>query len=255
MGKSTSSPPHLFLSSKIILFSLSTLLVTLILHGTEFVLTLPKTLGHPPLNGWQGDNYYTYGFPVQETHFHHVKNGHLIIEKNYRQKPFPINKPEDLYRIMVLGDSYTFGVGIAEEDRYTNQLEQHLREAYPHKNLEVLNFGLMGADTVMEHFILETTIGGLDPNLIVVGFYENDPKQRGMQYSPERENFYIQYGFLVKTLAYQLDLAGLPILKNKFETTVDNVLMKLGTIPTPKKMMTRAYNPEGKRVGSVFNRS
>lgn len=46
--------------------------------------------------------------------------GPEFLERSHSEVP-------DAFRIMVLGDSVTSGIGIAEEDRYTNILERKLR--------------------------------------------------------------------------------------------------------------------------------
>ncbi len=43
-------------------------------------------------------------------------------------RPFP-EKQEDVYRIMVVGDSLTYGQGLAEEWRFSNLAEQWLRNS------------------------------------------------------------------------------------------------------------------------------
>ena len=79
-------------------------------------------------------------------------------------------------RILVLGDSITFGQGVAREDAYPQQLEQLMSrtELGEYSSVEVLNFGIPGYNTCQQYAqFLEL---GLDfePDLVVVGFLYND---------------------------------------------------------------------------------
>jgi lysophospholipase L1-like esterase len=76
-------------------------------------------------------------------------------------------------RVLVLGDSVTFGSGVAPRDRFTDQLEPLLAERLG-ESVEVLNFGVGGYDTLQEIATLEHL--GLDfaPDLVVLAYCLND---------------------------------------------------------------------------------
>ena len=78
------------------------------------------------------------------------------------------------FRIMVLGDSVTAGIGVAEEDRCTNILERRLQERYPSRKIEVINLGVEGFETVQEARELQQMWSAVGPNLTVVGVFIND---------------------------------------------------------------------------------
>jgi hypothetical protein len=61
----------------------------------------------------------------------------------FRERDFQLEKPANVYRITVIGDSLTFGNGIEEQDRVSNLLEQRLNADQNRGNVdyEVLNFG------------------------------------------------------------------------------------------------------------------
>jgi hypothetical protein len=79
------------------------------------------------------------------------------------------------FRILVLGDSLTAGIGVAEEDRYTEVLEKKLRAKYSNVRLEVINLGVHGYETLQEYKTLQRMLPVIRPDLTIVGFYENDP--------------------------------------------------------------------------------
>jgi hypothetical protein len=90
----------------------------------------------------------------------------------YREREFPAKKPPGVYRIAVVGDSFTFGQGIKEEDRFSNRLERALnREG---QRFEVLNFGRPGAETVDEVEMLKNAVIGVKPDFVLLQWLIND---------------------------------------------------------------------------------
>lgn len=62
---------------------------------------------------------------------------------------YPINKDKDTYRIISLGDSFTFGLHVDTKDTWPNQLEVLLNTKIKCKNIkkiEVINLGVNGYD-------------------------------------------------------------------------------------------------------------
>lgn len=86
-------------------------------------------------------------------------------------------KDAGLVRIAVLGDSVTFGFSVPVEDTYCSVLERELNAAEPPggKHFEVLNFGVGGYSTRDEAVVLEAKALPLQPDLVIVGYFLNDP--------------------------------------------------------------------------------
>lgn len=93
------------------------------------------------------------------------------------------------FRIAALGDSFTFGYGVEEEDAWPRRLEATLDEGRsPSARVEVANLGVGGYGTFHEVAWLERVEQKVRPDLAVVEFYVgNDPAdnarfaQRGAQ--------------------------------------------------------------------------
>ena len=83
-------------------------------------------------------------------------------------------KPPGRYRIAVLGDSVTIGMGVADDESFSARTEQLLRQRFPGKDLDVVNLGIPGYDTRQEVGLLRRHLAQLKPDLVLVGFYSND---------------------------------------------------------------------------------
>ena len=89
----------------------------------------------------------------------------------YRGREIPLDRGP-AKRVVVVGDSVTFGQGVANEDVYPEQLNdlaQRDGSAY-----EVVNLGVGGYDTLQEVAILEDKGLAYQPDLVVVGYCLND---------------------------------------------------------------------------------
>jgi lysophospholipase L1-like esterase len=86
-------------------------------------------------------------------------------------------KPEGRFRIAVLGDSVTFGNGVGGDESYPAQLARRLQEATS-LSIEVINAGVPGYDTWQQALLLEEVVLSVEPDLVVLAFYENDITRR-----------------------------------------------------------------------------
>jgi len=107
-----------------------------------------------------------------------------------RSPEFSLEKPEGTYRILVLGDSWTFGVGVQQDETYPVQLERILNERFPDRKTEVLNAGVSGYETYNEAVYFRRTGCKFQPDLVLIGFYPvndlHDKKSKYERYARER---------------------------------------------------------------------
>jgi lysophospholipase L1-like esterase len=96
----------------------------------------------------------------------HVHDKHWM----RRTQPFPA-KQDHVFRIMVVGDSLTYGMGVKEEDTYSRVLERLLGKEY---YCEVLNLGVCGMQSSDILETVRTFAPLLKPDLIVYGISLND---------------------------------------------------------------------------------
>ena len=89
-------------------------------------------------------------------------------------REYSLEKRPNTFRILVLGDSVTFGHGSVYEHTYPYLLEQHLRKWQPGIDWQVWNAAVPGYNTSQELAYLLEVGGRFKPDLVVVGFYSND---------------------------------------------------------------------------------
>ena len=90
----------------------------------------------------------------------------------FRDGDWDMPKPVGRFRVMTIGDSFTFGNNASEEDGYPATLERLLQASLP--DAEVVNTGIGGwnIDNETEFFITEGV--EYEPNVLVFGFFNND---------------------------------------------------------------------------------
>ena len=76
-----------------------------------------------------------------------------INSQGLRGTEFSIDKPNDVFRIIAVGGSTTFGHGVEDGWSWPALLQESLNELEPLKKIEVLNAGVSGATTLqnMKH--------------------------------------------------------------------------------------------------------
>ncbi len=102
-----------------------------------------------------------------------------------REHEFDRIAPENSYRIVVIGDSITYGQGIPEEERFTNRLASDL--AGSETQFQILNFGKSGAN--FSHHIREIKkVLKLNPDYILLQWYVNDLEEQRAKGRPSYHN-------------------------------------------------------------------
>ncbi len=87
-----------------------------------------------------------------------------------REREIEIEKPAGLRRVLVLGDSFAFGVGLKQGERFSELLQESVPD-----DVQVINAGVPGWGTDQEMLFYETALRRLEPDLVVLTFLaQND---------------------------------------------------------------------------------
>jgi hypothetical protein len=84
--------------------------------------------------------------------------------KGLRDKDYSYNKPENVTRIVVLGDSFTWSDGVNNSQIYTEFLESKLDK------MEVINMGYRGYSTAQQLLLLKHEGAKYSPDLVILLF-------------------------------------------------------------------------------------
>jgi lysophospholipase L1-like esterase len=77
-------------------------------------------------------------------------------------------------RVLCLGDSMTFGVGVEDDETYPQQLQRLLALGSAARSPEVINAGVQRYFTYQEIDLLRRQVGVLQPNVVTLAVYIND---------------------------------------------------------------------------------
>ena len=128
----------------------------------------------------------TLKHPVADPHlsFAHIPNSSAFLmgapvsinSHGLRDREYTEAKPPDVYRIVMLGDSTTFGWGVLEEDTVAKILERELNRTAVAggRRFEVLNAGVGNYNTVQEYTHYLTYDRVFHPDLVILEYFIND---------------------------------------------------------------------------------
>jgi len=98
-----------------------------------------------------------------------VTNSH-----GFRSPALEVEREPSSVRIICLGDSQTFGNGVAQDETYPARLQSRLSLQAPPGPVEVINAGVGGYNIQQEVNLLARIAPVLRPDFATIGFYVND---------------------------------------------------------------------------------
>jgi len=167
------------------IFSLSVCATLLLIEG-GFRVFHPQDRGYwdsAPFRGFEPrPPHFIKNIPNSRAHF--LGTEVAINSNGLRDREVVIPKPPHTVRVLVVGDSITFGYGIPIDHTYPKVLERLLNEAAPpSRRYEVLNGGALGGSLSDYYHFLSQKAPALQPDLVIVGIALNDI----LVYSPSGE--------------------------------------------------------------------
>jgi hypothetical protein len=107
-----------------------------------------------------------------------------INDLGFRGAPVEREKPAGVFRIVVIGDSQTFGIGVGESESWPAVMEGNLAPLVHGARLEVMNCAVAGYDAEQSAAALETQWLAYAPDLVLLGYFVNDPAVPGARSEP-----------------------------------------------------------------------
>jgi len=132
-----------------------------------------------------------------------------INEDGFREKSGIKEKTEGIYRILILGDSFTEGFGIRQNKRFSFLTESLLNKN--NRKVEIINLGVRGYNLAQYYGVFQTAYKKYKPDLVIIAAILADldvvtdacPLAAGMICG--RPHYHLQDG--------QLILDGIPVFK------------------------------------------
>ncbi|MFB0564167.1 MAG: SGNH/GDSL hydrolase family protein [Candidatus Aminicenantaceae bacterium] len=175
-----------------------------------------------------------------------------------RENEYPFEKEQDVYRILILGDSYAEGKEVLFEKRFSNILQDELnKNINKYKRIELINTGIYGYCSIQKLGMFLRIGKYFKPDLVIDQFFINDPDENLRLFNdykiltkkrialniedtlPEKQPFYKSL-YLYRFLKFRLSQVSWlrpSIKRTNFEfDTVE--------IPTYKIIYTDRYAPE-----------
>ncbi len=151
-----------------------------------------------------------------------AKSGYMSVNSDgFRGPEYSITKSTNTFRIIMLGDSETFSVMLAQSDALPTQLENLLNQNSSLLRYEVFNFGVEGYNTFQELEQLKAKGLKYNPDLIILNYVLNDPEP-GEYYF--KKTFFIRHSALVRYFSYRIKKALIKRERKRLNirTEIDN---------------------------------
>lgn len=127
-------------------------------------------LAERPLASFIGGPALVKGYPPATVNAHGLRDP---------ERPFA--KPPGTTRIVVLGDSFMFGHGVADDSTCVRHLERALN-ARGGPPVEVINASHIGYNTARQRVLLDSLGLRFQPDLVLLSYVLNDPEEHYLTY-------------------------------------------------------------------------
>ena len=158
------------------------LVVCLLVAEALLRIAGPSNLRTDPLFGRDAAGFFRLKTSYQGTFMGQVCHTNTF---GHRDAEIPLAKPPGTVRIVAIGDSVTFGDGVAGENAYSQALESKLRIQLAPTPVDVINAGVPGRGPRMEYEDLRRALV-LAPDLAILQISANDIRQPDMTWWQRR---------------------------------------------------------------------
>lgn len=124
--------------------------------------------------GWKHAGGVSRVFSDEDSH-------RFIVTQNsygHRGKQYSFQRTVGKHRVLILGDSFTEGVHVSDDEVFSAQLETLATD------IEVINAGIGGYGTVQQYLYLVSEGLRFNPHLVLLMFFDNDLSDNCLSYYP-----------------------------------------------------------------------
>ena len=134
-----------------------------------------------------------------------------INSQGFREREFSRQKQRSSFRIVCIGDSWTFGANVSQDRAFPQRVAALLEREHPGAEFDVLNLGVMGYSSRQGLELMRRYVLDLQPDLVLIGFGMNDAIVSGWrdkdaiggsQTAPQRLNRLLDYVESYKLVQY-----------------------------------------------------
>ena len=138
------------------------------------------------------NDYNAYNDSINKAHYDFASKNPYGFTDKVRKK----EKPDSVYRVAVIGDSFIWGDGLPIESVWSHKLERKIDEQY--KNVELMSWGKNGWSTLDEYNFFIENGHQYKIDLLIFGFVYNDLDMG--DYKHMNPLWYNRLGFMFKIL-------------------------------------------------------
>jgi hypothetical protein len=121
--------------------------------------------------------------------------------QGFHDEEFTVPKPPGRFRIMALGDSFTFGL-VPYPDAVMTRVEAGLQASCPRLALDLLNLGIGGTGLADYETLVALGVPALDPDVVLVNIYigNDGPDLFAWPHTIEERRFWHRHSYLASYL-------------------------------------------------------
>jgi hypothetical protein len=128
-------------------------------------------------------------------------------EFGFNDDDYPLEKPAGTYRILFLGDSFSFVCG--RDDNYVGVVRKLIKKRFPHHKIDVINAGYPMTHTGEQLAVLKRFGLKYNPDMVVLGFFAGNDFVDG---NPHRKRIVLNDTYIDIDKREEVVFLGYPIL-------------------------------------------
>jgi len=211
-------------------------LINLAISILSLIICLVLIEGVLIINSSESEDNYGLTKEFQEKYVRYNKHG-------YRDYEYSLKKPEDVFRVLVIGDSQTFGSGIKNlEETWVKKLEAKLQNERRNASIEVLSISGPGRNSDTHLYELFKNGSKFNPDLVILAYYHNDipfPISFNCDSSDRK-------------VVPNINIFQNSKLISFIDFRINRLLEKVGEKPSYSDCLNRAYNSVGWEMNKFY---